>query len=614
MAGSIRISRGWLEAAASCVPLLVLAAGGGIERAREHASRYWREGHRAAIAVKDGKAAFRVPVDRPESEILLVVSALALERGPHPISVAVKEADAGSAPLLEDDGPVYPSEPATIKPFARNHPTAAPAPRRAFSLLAHDGDPSDPINYRTIDAELRGVGRDVQVYVAANDLDAVSPEQIRDAITVFDDQIEPAARRLFGSARDVDGDGRFTILFSNTLARVPRGHGAVDGFTRPTDFDSSFVPPLSNRCDMIYLRPNVKGTYLHTLIAHEYMHAILAGIHASAASGSGRRDEEGWLDEALAHLAEDDQHASLRNIDYRVNAYLEHPETFGVRVEDYFSAGLFRSAGDRGAAYLFVRWCVDRYGVEARKLLVLGGRTGIANLESATGATFASLFRRWSIALWLEGRDARKLAEAAASPGGYGIDAWGPLDDFDLMGPRTTHLSAARAEAERWDAAGTSPHYILIDGARRGAIEVHVTGPPAAKLQVTAIPLGAAGRLELELEPLPASGGKPRFQAKVRERHGREVRLQAMTWMPAGSPVYRRDLTRQGRLDMLGIAARFGSSLVPASGAILSKPIPLERDEPITVRVIGIDSGGKRVAAWADLKPRPDETAANANP
>ncbi len=54
---------------------------------------------------------------------------------------------------------------------------------------------------------------------------------------------------------------------------------------------------------MMYLSTALgPGPYLRTVLAHEYTHAVT--FSAKAAAGLGA-DEEGWLDEAMAHLGED---------------------------------------------------------------------------------------------------------------------------------------------------------------------------------------------------------------------------------------------------------------------------------------------------------------------
>lgn len=594
--------RGLLELMMVGVPLFAFAAGGGVERRpvpiKSDTRGSWRVGQPVAIEVQEGRASFRAPLLGPNSELLVVVSALSAGPGPYPIELRARGVAHEALPRLADDGLTRPSAKSPpLPPSLPPRPVQPPAAERVFHLLARDGDPSSPSNYVAVKGVLRGLGRSVQVYVAAEDQDAVDPGVIKDAVGSFDDLIEPSARERFTVPRDVDGDGRFTILFSSWLARL--GKGAVDGYARPADFDPAFRPPLGNRCDMIYLNPALRpGPYLRTILAHEYRHAVLSSVRTECALGFAVH-EEGWLDEAIAHLAEDDHGFTTRNIDYRVSAFLDRPERCRLRVQDYFAADLFRGHGERGSAYLFLRWCVDRYGAELTRSLVFSDKNGIANLEAATGATFASLFRRWSLAVFLSGRD----ASPAESEPLMSLNLRAPLDSVELMGPRTTRLSPG-GEPECWRACGTSAHYVVIDGGSMGAVEVRVSGPPEARLQVTALPLGdGAGRLDLALERLPNRGGRARVRARVKELHGVPIRISALTWGPVERGLRPgNDDIRSGQLDMLGVAALFGGSLVPAHGERISKPIELDRDQPAVVRVIGTDAGGRRIAAWADMK------------
>ena len=61
---------------------------------------------------------------------------------------------------------------------------------------------------------------------------AVGPDVLRDLVETFDDRVFPAPPGSFGQARDVDGDGRFTVLMSSWLTRLAGGRHAVDGFVR----------------------------------------------------------------------------------------------------------------------------------------------------------------------------------------------------------------------------------------------------------------------------------------------------------------------------------------------------------------------------------------------
>ena len=162
-------------------------------------------------------------------------------------------------------------------------------------------------------------------------------------------------------------------------------------------------------------------------------------------------------------------------------------------VDDYFADDLFRSPGNRGSTYLFLRWCADRFGPDLLPALIRSPRRGVANLEAATGVPFADLYRQWSTALFLSGLDPSHESEI----GFRSLDVRGPFDDWDLAGPRPVRVTPGGAP-ETWSAAGTSSRFVVVEPPTIGAVEVEVTGPPDAELQVTAIPL-PAGMARLDL-------------------------------------------------------------------------------------------------------------------
>ncbi len=484
-------------------------------------------------------------------------------------------------------------------------------------MMVREGDSASPSNYAPVRGVLKGVGRRVQVYVASDDADTVNRPLLKDLITAFDDRIFPVTSAWIGMPRDVDGDGRFTILLSSRLGRLGGGRHAVDGFVRVADLDSSLSYPFGNRCDMMYLNATLEaGPYARTVLAHEYMHAILYTLKClrRASTSEPCVEEEGWLDEAIAHLAEDLHGFSTANIDYRISAFLSRPECYQLVVDDYFAADLFRSHGNRGSTYLFLRWCVDRYGPRLIPALVHSTRRGVANLEAATGSTFADLYRRWSLALYLSGMDPTAESQAASRDGLLSLNLRSPCSDWELAGPRCTPMVAG-GPAEQWNASGTSSHFVVIEGPMEGAVEVEVVGPPKAQLQVTALPLGTdRARLDLSLHSSFGPDGEWRFQARVAERNGIPVRISALSWEPLiPGPRPQSDGFRAGRLDMLGVASAFGTSAVPANGSIDSRPIPLigipRGTGPMVVKVVGTDARGRRVSAWADLDSEANEPA-----
>ena len=246
------------------------------------------------------------------------------------------------------------------------------------------------------------------------------------------------------------------------------------------------------------------------------------GSRGNRQPGESGLEEEGWLDEAIAHLAEDMHGFSRSNIDYRVSAFLSQPERYQLVVEDYYAADLFRSHGNRGSTYLFLRWCVDQYGPGLIPALIQSPLRGTANLEEATGSSFAELFRRWTVAVYKSGLDP---AAAASRWGEYrSIDIRTPLEDWELAGPRTARLVAG-GPADLWSAAGTSCHYVVVQAPSPGAVEVKVTGPVDAAIQVTAIPLPAGmARLQLRARSWTGADGELRLRAEIREETGQPVR------------------------------------------------------------------------------------------
>lgn len=566
-----------------------------------------------AIPVASGRADFDLTSRGPGSKMLVIVSALAREPGPFPIRLSTTTIpEARPTPPAAAPAPALPPSHEQPPPLARPPRPTPPWPTRRFCLLVRDGDVASASNYLPVDAKLAAVGERVQVYVDPRDEAALAPGFVAEVIATFDEHVYPLAARRFGPAEDVDGDGRFTIFVSSWLTRLAGGRFKVDGFVRGADFDRSVRAPFGNASDMMCLSAALKpGPHLKTVIAHEYTHAVIFSRRAFPADVHGRLrpEEEGWLDEGLAHLVEDLHGFSRTNLDYRVSAFLSRPERYRLIVEDYYAADLFRSHGNRGGAYLFLRWCVDRHGEAVLDRLVRSDLRGVANLEAATGRPFASLYREWTVALFLSGLDP---AADSADPGRYrSLDPRGMIEDWVLAGPRSTRLRPG-GPPDAWSAAGTSTHYAVVEMAEPGAVRVRVEGPPSAELQVTAVPLpDDLGDLDLEVRPATHGPEGASFRIKVASRGGTPVRLGAIAWEPLVPPAdpSGSGLRRSG-FDMLGIARRFGTSALGAGGRLASGPIRLEGvrpgDGPVVFKVVGTDAAGRRVSAWAEVEIRPE--------
>ena len=536
-----------------------------------------------------GHASFSVASDAESRSLILVAST---RRGAEPFafSLSATEGDPAnvspSRTLPEPPRPRTTSVPASSRGLDSVGPAsnAIPPASRVFSVLAKVGDPASASNYDEVQAVLRAVGRAVQIYVDEEDAARVRPETLRDAVATFDQDIEPAARRRFGIARDVDGDGRLTILFTS---RMPGG-GGVDGFVRAADFDPEIAAPFGNRGDLICLDASLgPGPYLRTLLAHEYAHAVLISRKADA-TGVVDAGEESWLDEAIAHCVEDSHGFSRANLDYRVMAYLAAPERYGLVVEDYHGAGLFRSHGHRGASYLFLSWCLDRFGPDLLETLVRSPLRGLENLEAATSRPFEELFRLWTLDLTL-GR-----TNAPASPRIRWLEAGGP--------------------AEVWTMPGTSFHAVIVRGSPTGAVALELQGPPGADLQVTVLPLPdvrVPPRFSARVESI--GGDPPRLAFEIRGRSRNPLELVSIAWGPL-APKSRPEAEHpaRGEFGREALRTAFGRIDLPPRSRLqsvtgLGPDLP-PGHEPLALRLTAVDPEGRLFHAWTEveLSPRPD--------
>jgi hypothetical protein len=568
------------------------------------------------IAVHQGRAAFDLPSGAGGAATLVIVSALARGLGPFPIQLTAKPASQAQPPTL---APEPPHREVRFKPVALAPPPSLecrfPAGERVFSLMVRDGDVASASNYLAIRGRLRAVGARVQVYVDTQDLGRVGDDLLNDLVSTFDGHVFPMAATTFGCAHDVDGDGRFTVLISSWLTHLAGGRHVVDGYVRGADFDPCLAAPFGNRCDMMYLSAALEpGPHLRTVLAHEYTHAVT--LCAKSFSDQSTRDarhprlveEEGWLDEALAHLVEDLHGFSRSNLDYRISAYLSQPARYRLVVEDYYAADLFRSHGNRGATYLFLRWCADRFGPALLPALIQSDKRGTDNLEAATGVPFDELFREWSVALFLSGLDPD--ARISEVPGFYrSINLRSPLDGWELAGPRAVAVAPGGAPAV-WAATGTSSQFLVIESgpAAAPAVAVEVSGPSEAELQVTAVPLPEAmSQLDLAARVFAAADGGRRLEASVRERQGVAVALSALAWellVPAPNP--RTAGFRRDRLGPSGLAEAFGTTTLAPHGTLTARSIRLgESDGPLIVKLTGTDAGGRQISAWAEVPATP---------
>lgn len=256
--------------------------------------------------------------------------------------------------------------------------------------------------------------------------------------TEFDNIIYQTDTKYFGTPSDIDGNGKVEILFTPEVNKqTPAGSvGYVGGFFFAGDLYPTASCAQSNVGEIFYLlAPDPTGKFgvAHSAdavrqasrgtVAHEFEHMINSGY--KLAKGAGFEDV--WLDEALAHFAEDavgraqngqgdlqrltdgDVHNNANNYSAfffqnaaRMGMYLGAAGSTGVN-----SGQVATSLAARGAAWSFLRYAADQYSggnpAELTTALVQSSVAGVANLTAKTGVSYQTLVTGWLASNVLDG-------------------------------------------------------------------------------------------------------------------------------------------------------------------------------------------------------------------
>jgi hypothetical protein len=259
----------------------------------------------------------------------------------------------------------------------------------------------------------------------------------------FDTLVYPMDVAAFGEPTDIDRNGHIAIVFTRSVNELtPQGaFSFVGGLTFSRDLFPQVgtaraqACPSSNEGEYLYLMtPDPNGTingnrrtngFVDTnttaVIAHELVHLINASrkLYVNTAAP---KFEVKWLDEGLAHIAEELLFYRESGLTSRANltyftlaetarsraAYQADMSANAGRYREYLTAPSTTSpyrAGDdlstRGAAWSFLRYLADRSGASDGDVfarLVNSAAVGVANLQGVFGNDVGALVRDWSVA------------------------------------------------------------------------------------------------------------------------------------------------------------------------------------------------------------------------
>jgi len=290
--------------------------------------------------------------------------------------------------------------------------------------------------FETVTARLKYVGANVLVYMD-NDAPAggFTDQELQDFGAVFDETLYPIDVETFGAESDVDNNDNVIMLLTPVVnALVPASEcvqfGSVLGFFFGFDLSSQstdsnkgevfygFVPDPQAQFSCAHSKATVARVLPGTFI-HEFQHMINYNQHVLVRGGSQETD---WLNEGLSHLAEEMASRHYENKfpppSGRTNPSQIFPDSSqGFITEqlansyDYLanaqgsSVTLFGTGEcceGRGASWLFMRYLGDQMDSTVYARLVQTSLTSVANVENATGRSFASLFGDFGIGLYVD--------------------------------------------------------------------------------------------------------------------------------------------------------------------------------------------------------------------
>ncbi len=170
---------------------------------------------------------------------------------------------------------------------------------------------------------------------------------------LFSEKIYPTNRAFFGSEPipGIDGNERISILYS-------RGMGRAAGLFSSADTVAVAVDEYSNQSEMFYISADYVDLADHDDVANKMAHEFQHLIHYAL-----DRNEASWISEGFSELAVFINEYGPSNFQYIFAANPNLQLTFWPGDDQGDSSPHY------GAAFMFMKYFLDRFGEEATKSL-----------------------------------------------------------------------------------------------------------------------------------------------------------------------------------------------------------------------------------------------------
>jgi hypothetical protein len=388
-------------------------------------------------------------------------------------------------------------------------------------------------NFFQIQAEVASVSARAILAVDTRDgppATLFTPQQMDSITAEFDGVTYPTASAYFNNPTDIDANSRVIMLFSGRINELtpPNTQGGFVGgfffagdFFPPTDTPQAQGCASTNQAEIFYLlspdptgrwgnvrtagsvRQGTRGT-----IAHEFQHMINAGNRFE--NPNANAFEANWLDEGLAHFAEDAVgrvargFGDLETLDFgklvpcntpcpeandfnafffqnlaRLTYWMQEPSKFSPvsRMAD-------TSLAVRGAAWAMLRYAADNYSTSApralTRLLVAGPDTGLKNFTAAVKVPYDTVIAGWLVSMFADHFGIAGLNSKYQYASYNFRSVMGPvgrsvLGNQSIVYPLTvTPVGTGSDNFSATNRSGTGSYYRLIVAAGAGAKNVKV--------------------------------------------------------------------------------------------------------------------------------------------
>jgi hypothetical protein len=371
-------------------------------------------------------------------------------------------------------------------------------------------------DFSRVTGRLEFVGGRILLYVDVETQESSFSDSDIEALgELYDHVLYDTGIDYFGQPTDVDNNDRVIVLLTPGVNRLtPRGSAGVTiAFFFSLDLSSPDqrgceVCRLSNGGEILYgLVPDPDGQFsdprsrdwvmdlLPGILIHETEHMI---NYRYKAFENRTALEALWLSEGLAHMAEElgGDAARAAGLDAMAErlyasgfslaaAFLGNPSGNSLTTVEGLG-----SSGERGAAWLFLRWLAEQYGDFFIRGLAQAPEQGVENVEARTGESFFRLFADWAVALWADDLEIPDLAAR------YQIPKWtlrsilvddgtpGGSPVYKLQPQRRSFADLRRQGTTGLVAAG-SPMYVELDAdGDTAALALRLTVPLPAGLAI----------------------------------------------------------------------------------------------------------------------------------